>query len=139
MKKKVVVILGSIIIIAIASIIYIFNAPRKDFSNSNVDYSVSINTLIAEFEKDEDLASKKYVNKILLVNGTIDEIVSNNGKGSTCRISSDNAMIGIICEFEPGTDEELRTHLPGDSITIVGKCSGYLMDVLLNACSIDKK
>jgi len=126
-----------IVIIACLAVIYIFNKPRNDISDLPTDYVVEAKNLVEEFKKDDEKANSKYSEKIIEVSGVIAEInISENGTGSNCILRLTNEISGVICEFEPGGDKELKNFQIGDNVTIKGKYSGFLMDVVINTCKI---
>ncbi|MEI6090369.1 MAG: hypothetical protein WCR42_07960 [bacterium] len=138
MKKRVIWIsLIGIVVVAGIVLIYIFNKPRNSVSDLPTDYTVEAPRLVEEFKADDEKANQKYLEKVIEVSGVIAEInISDNTSGSNCILRLTNEFSGVICEFEPGEDKELKNYQIGDNATIKGKYSGYLMDVVLNTCEI---
>jgi hypothetical protein len=133
--KYILTIFSAVVVIAIVAVTYTFNAPRNDVSSENVDYKITAEQLIACFASDDEAADIEFKDKIIMVTGIIAEINDNEASGTNCILSSDE-MSTIICEFEPGKDEIIRKYSAGDTIKIKGKYSGFLMDVVLNTCSV---
>ena len=140
MKKRFLWIsLTAIVIVAGLILIYVFNKPRNDVADLPTDYTVEAARLVEEFTADDEKANNKYLEKVIEVSGVIAEInVSNNNTGSNCILRLTNEISGVICEFEPGQDKELGNYQIGDNVTVKGKYSGFLMDVVLNTCKIVK-
>jgi hypothetical protein len=138
MKKRIIWIsLSAIVIIAGIILIYVFNKPRNSISDLPTDFTVEAPRLVDEFKTDDEKANAKYLEKVIEVSGVIAEInISDNGTGSNCILRQTNEISGVICEFEPGKDKELKNYQIGDNVTIKGKYSGFLMDVVLNTCEI---
>lgn len=134
---KIGLIVGLIIIIAGAVTgFYLYNKQHKDLGKAKPDFVITATDLLKEFEKDEAAASAKYVNKIIEVSGTIESL--NTGEDNTLSIilKTDSDFSTVICTFLQAQDrEEFKT---GDEISLMGECSGFLTDVLLNNCSLKK-
>lgn len=131
--------LGAILIIAAIVIYYAFNKPRNSVSDLPVYFTVTAGEFVQEFISDDEKANNKYLKKVIEVTGIIAEInMSDKGTGSNCILRRNTDITGVICEFEPGLDIELKNYQIGDNITIKGKYSGFLMDVVLNTCEIIK-
>lgn len=128
---------GVLVLIAGVTLIYVFNSPRADISDAKTDYCVTAAELIAEFETSETEATAKYTDKIIEVSGMITTITQNE-LGATCYLSDADAMGGVMCEFEPGSIKMLLSKKVGDEVVMKGKFSGYLLDVVLNTCTVMK-
>ena len=135
-KQKTIFFLIGIAFISIFAIVYFsFNAPREDISSEKANFILTTDILVSEFEKNESVAEKKYKNLIIEISGQISEINENGENGTNCILKSD-MMSSVICEFEPGKDKIIRKYTKGDSVIILGKYSGFLMDIILNTCSV---
>jgi len=115
--------------------LYYLNLEHTDMSVAKPDFIISAGQLQKDFENDETAASIKYINKILEVTGIISS-VDKTGNTTTINLGTENGSSSVICTIS-GVDapSEIKR---GDEITIRGECSGFLMDVLLNNCSIIK-
>ncbi len=107
----------------------------------NVEADQPVTTLPAtilynEFLHDETAASKKWAGKVVEVTGMITAVTEN---GEYISVSLEAAPEGgVNCSFlKKDLDPELNLK-KGDSITIKGKCTGFLMDVNLVDCVAKK-
>lgn len=98
-------------------------------------YTVSSNNLVEEFVRNEKKASIKYVNEVILVYGTIEEVSSLNEKKTILIKANSNA--GIICEMNENQNKFVDSLQKNQSIYLKGICKGYLKDVILLNCFID--
>jgi len=71
------------IIVAVGWIWYVFNEKYADTTQITPAFSVTALDLIHEFEKNDSLANKKYVEKIMVVSGEVSEV---EGVDSTVNI-----------------------------------------------------
>jgi hypothetical protein len=122
---------------AILAALYYYNLKSTDMAKAKPDFIISASDLQKAFENDETKASLIYINKILEVTGKIASVKpSDNGVVSISLITGSD-LSSVICTFPAITDPSVfRT---GDEITLKGKCSGFVMDVLLNNCAVIKK
>ena len=111
-----------------------YNKEHKDLSGVEPDYRLDATELYAEFEADEATANEKYLEKILEVSGDVNAIEYGNDSTLSVTLMPPNAFAGVICAFDNVENRDKLDIAQGDYVTIRGKCSGMLMDVLLNNC-----
>ena len=142
MKPIVKIALAVILLFAVAAILaglILFNKKHTDTAKARPDFVVTATSLQKEFEDNEVKASARYINKILEVSGTIISITPADSPNINISLKTGSDMSSVICTF-PGITDPSKLKA-GEEITVRGECSGFLMDVLLNNCSIisDKK
>lgn len=112
---------------------YLFNKKVAGLEKAKTDYTITATMLYNAFETQEQEASEKYLNKILLVEGTVVKVEIDK-KYSSIILKADNALAGgINCSF----NHEVEGVSKGDIISIKGRCQGFLMDVVLTNCNIE--
>ena len=122
-----------IVVSAILAALYFYNLKHTDMSKAHPDFVITATALLKEFEDNETSASAKYVNKILEVDGIIGSINTAKDNILTISLRTESDLSSVICTFPAIADpSKFRA---GDSITLRGECSGFLMDVLLNNCA----
>jgi hypothetical protein len=122
-----------IVVSAILAALYFYNLKHTDMSKAHPDFVITATALLKEFEDNETSASAKYVNKILEVDGIIGSINTAKDNILTISLRTESDLSSVICTFPAVADpSKFRA---GDSITLRGECSGFLMDVLLNNCA----
>ena len=89
------------------------------------------------FNSDEAAANLKYLDKVIAVKGIIADIKIDSSTGQASVIlDSGDPLSAVTCSFyndEIGAVQKLSM---GTEVVIKGKCTGKLMDVVLNNCSI---
>lgn len=113
-----------------------YNKPHTDVHTSPPAYTVTTN-IIEEFKNDEEKANKTYLDKIIQVEGTIENIDTANGNGIIV-LGSGNSMENIICNMDPSENRKVLGLQKGQKLTIKGICTGYLLDVVLVGAVIVK-
>lgn len=139
MKSKLKIVIFVVFLLAIAGIgigIYLFNLKPKDLNKVKPDFTLTASDLFKYFEENEADATKRYVNKIIEISGEVRSAKPGENGSLNISLKTGNDFSSIICTFPGGSYPENVTE--GSRITIRGECSGYLMDVLLNNCSVIK-
>lgn len=132
--KKTLYILGITLLVAVLAGIFIFmkvyNKPHDNLSKTTPDFVLSVEQIVSDFEKNENQANKKYLDKIVQVEGIITEINAVNGN-SVVTIASDNHSKNIVCNMDVVENKKVLALQEGQKIALRGVCAGYLMDVIL--------
>jgi DNA/RNA endonuclease YhcR with UshA esterase domain len=129
-KKK---IISTILILGIlgAFIAYkMYNKPHVDVAETAADISIAANTILTEFSTDETTANAKYLDKIVAVKGAISAIKTEKGKGIITLKTNDD-FGNILCHLSEVSTQKISDLKEGQTITVKGICTGFLMDVVL--------
>ncbi|ULC59873.1 OB-fold putative lipoprotein [Flaviramulus sp. BrNp1-15] len=124
-RKQVIIITLGLFAIIIAGLVYnyTFNSKHRDIANEAATLSLSANELYAYFKDNEQLATSKYLDKVLETKGKITSIDDKE------LVLSDQIQVSFITEVLP--------KMPlGSKLTIKGRCVGY--DELLEVVKIDQ-
>lgn len=134
MRVKLAIIAGILAIIIIMAVTgwYIYNKPHQGIADAVTDMQITATDLYSDFQKDENLANKKYLNKIIEVTGNVAEVQNVNGS-QIILLSSTSDMGGVSCQLTKDGNNK-KTVKKSTTVTVKGKCSGYLMDVNLVDC-----
>jgi hypothetical protein len=124
--KKVLIALVALGLIGAGIGIYMFNKTVPSTASMNSDYIMGADELLSAFENDENSANLKYLDKVIQVQGSVEKFETKDGK-TTVYLNADNPLSNIICQLE----EPISNITQGQSITLKGICTGYLMDVVL--------
>lgn len=122
--------IGISLALGIAGAFYAFNKPRKDVAKKKPDYQLLATSLTEEYEANEQVANKKYLGKVLEVEGKVSSIE----KGENHVINLVGSGFGNVrAEMTPDFQEKISN---GQLIRIKGVCTGFLLDVVLTECSV---
>lgn len=135
MKQKKVILFAVAILCLIAGItgFYLYNKPRATAATEKTQITIAAKALFQAFATDEQHAEKKFGGKILEVTGTVAD-VQPTGSSFSVLLSGDSTGIGgINCAI---TDSTATKPAQGETITIKGRCTGFLMDVTLSDASM---
>ena len=112
-------------------------------SDKEPSIEITAKQLVKEYADNEVSADNKYKGKVLLVNGTIDDIGKDLvddiyvAMGESSFTGFEDGF-GVQCFFSDKYKEEVGNLKKGDSIKIKGKCDGVLGYVHLMGCQIVK-
>ncbi len=133
--KKILLIFSIIAIITFILGVYLYNKPVGNLENIEAKYNITSEELLAVFEENETQANKKYIGKVILVKGIVNDI-SNSGK-ITINLATKNPMSDVSCNFDSKIKQLEKEINVGDEVTIKGECTGYLMGVVLEKCILN--
>ncbi|WP_299045770.1 hypothetical protein [uncultured Polaribacter sp.] len=126
-------IISSILIVAILGI-YIaykmYNKPHVDVADTTSDIITTASQIMTDFTSDENKANIKYLEKIIEVSGVIIDTNIENEKGIVTLKTNDD-FGSVLCHLSETATQKIETLKQGQTITIKGICTGYLMDVIL--------
>ena len=111
-------------IIGITIIYFTYNKPHKDFNKTPSQFTIESKKLISFYQNSSEDANTKYLDKIILITGTITDFEENI-------IILDN---GIVCTLDPSQKIDDQIYM-GSEISIKGRCIGD--DDLLEEIRVD--
>ena len=110
-----------------------YNRTHKDTAKLKPDYSITATDLLKEFGANEQVANKKFWDKIIRVEGHVKELVKDE-KGFYSIILGDTAsMSSVRCSIDSIHSNEAAVIQPGSLIAVKGICSGYNADEMLGS------
>lgn len=139
LKRSYRIALWLVLFLALAGILaglYMYNLQEKDLQKVKPDFIMTASELQRSFEDDEAAAGTEYIDRIIEVSGEIESVKPGENQSLVVTLKTENPLSAISCTFEAGS--VTPGFSAGDHATIRGRCSGFLMDVLLNNCSAVK-
>ena len=137
LKRLLIFILISGTVVAIF-VWYIFNEKFTDTQKREEAFKVEAHSFIKEFVKNDTAANKKYVEKIITINGVVSEVETMDSVVNIKMIDTlTNAY--IIFAFQDEEIQKAKQLKEGDSVSIKGSCSGGIYSDILEAESINLK
>lgn len=146
--KKVIIAVVVIGILGAGVGLYLKNKKVEGLEHATPSYTISATQLFEEFAKDEAQALDKFRNKVLLVEGVIQDVRPVNDSIASILLNADDSGLGTIkCGLGKDYVEAAKELNVEETIRIKGICSGVskvedfgitIMDVELNRCVIVK-
>ncbi|MDR3711696.1 MAG: hypothetical protein P4L51_02685 [Puia sp.] len=112
--------------------IRLYTRKHQSVAGATVAFSVGADSLYSQYQRDEHTADSLYLGKVIEVRGKLGEI-QHNGVLEIWILSTGGGG-GVNCQLFPGEKYPGGNHRIGDSVSIRGKCTGFLMDVTLSDC-----
>lgn len=140
MNKRTKTILGILLLLLAAGsyAYFLYNKKPADIRTASPEMNIRAVTLVEEFAADENAATLRYIDKVLSVSGTVTEVAYEPSGQATVFLETGDPMSAVSCSFYEEEAASARSLKKGDMVTIKGKCTGKLADVILNKCSIEK-
>jgi hypothetical protein len=130
---KIVIALGIIGLLAGAFMFYrIWYMPQRDVAEE-IAIVVDAQNLLSAYETNTDNANALYLDKALEVTGVVGEVAKNQQNKPVVSLKTNSPLAGIRCTMK----DEVQLSV-GQTVTIKGRCTGYLMDVTMVDCYIQK-
>ena len=138
MKKKKLLLLGVLICVLViaATAFYWYQKPRTSLTNVKADYSLAAKELYEAFQQDEKKANQQFLEKVIEVTGTVDNVQATDSTISLVLTAGE--MGGINCSVRKTNSSEETIPTKGENIKVKGRCIGFLMDVNLTDAIIEK-
>ncbi len=117
---------------------YLYNKKPADTRKESAAFTIPAHDMVTEYNKDETAADKKYLDKVVAVTGTVTEVKVDPSGQATVFLDGNDPMTNITCSFYNDEAPTVKDLDKGATVTIKGNCTGKLMDIVLNKCSIIK-
>ena len=132
--KNLIYIILSLLIIGIFLFVIVLNLPKATTKNKAATIELDAIELLDDFIASEINANKKYIGKIIEVQGIISRIEKDKKGSSVIMLKTNDKIKSILCTME----NEPKGLAAGQQVKIKGICNGYLLDVVLNRCNLVK-
>lgn len=133
--KKVLAALLLVMLLGASTAVYFYYKKPADIRHSAAHYETTASALLAAFTANEATANAKYLDKVVTVEGVISTI-NSDGNNPTVFLKTGDPMASVTCSFYETESRALKNLKTGATIKVKGVCTGMLMDVVLNKCSI---
>ena len=115
---------------------YMWTKPHESIGNPN--FTLTASEIVAEFDKDEAEAMKKYVGRdgnmiVVQVSGKISDVKSDTS-GITLALDTGDPINGVSCVLDQFTKHPRTDFKVGDDIKLKGLVTGKLSDVVIDRC-----
>ena len=126
-----------------------YNRTNKDLSKVKAEVKISATGLIKEYEANDSMANKRYLGKIIELNGTVKNVENDDTGNYTIVMGETGKISSVRCSMDTIYRDDAARITVNSSVIIRGACNGYkkneLMgenlgsDVELNRCVLVKK
>jgi hypothetical protein len=120
-----------------------YTRTNKDLADVKADWQTSSAKLISEYEANDSIANKKFLGKIVEVNGSVNEVIKDDNGYYTVVFGESGTMSSVRCSIDTTHQKDITSLTMGSSATVRGACTGFNKDdmglgsdVILNRCVI---
>lgn len=137
-KKYKISLLATLVVISFAAIYGYkeYNRGLPDTRQRKTLFEIDAREFLKQFEDNEAEAAARYTDKTISVSGIVG--YTNITDTSATVYLNGSSLASVICEFQKDSYKVSKKLKTGDPATIKGICSGYLMDVIMVRCVLDK-
>jgi hypothetical protein len=131
--KKILGITAFAILLAAAYGFYLYQKPVGDLVDVPADIHIAPSRLLADFTADEAASNARYLDRIVELTGTIDRL--EKGRDALAvYLDADDPMGYVSCSMDARVLPASHGLAEGKTVTLKGKCTGWLTDVVLTGC-----
>src|SRR3954470_16201153 len=136
MRKRIFFSVGILMLCIAAYAFYLYSKPHTSVADVTPAFTITAPDLYAAFAQNEAAANKQFVDKVVLVKGTVSD-VSRTDSTLNIILESNNIAGGVSCNIlaKSTTEAAIKN---GEPFSIKGRCTGFLADVMLADCAIEK-
>jgi hypothetical protein len=113
-----------------------YNRGMLDTHQLKPIFKINAQELLKQFETNESGATSRYTDKTISVGGIV-SYTNVTDTSASIYLNDASSVASVICVFQKDSYKESNKLKTGDSVTIKGICSGYLMDVIMVRCVLD--
>jgi hypothetical protein len=117
---------------------YQWNKPHKAINAEPITATIDAINLLKEFQKNETSANQKYLDKVIIVKGKVREVKENQSSEMVIILESNDVMSTVSCTVESSQKSAFIKLSKGDIVRIKGLVTGFLEDVVLIKCFLEK-
>ena len=129
MKYKIILLASALIVIAAGAYFYV-NRKTQSLTDSNADFKISAVKFLEEYSSDQVLSDKKYLGKVIQVEGNLKEI-ERDDKGSLTFVLGDlSSMSSVRCSIDTTVVIDESAYPVGTAVSLKGECTGFNADDL---------
>jgi hypothetical protein len=136
MRKRIFFSIGILMLCIAAYALYLYSKPHTSVADVAPEVTINATDLYGAFAQNEAAANKQFVDKVVLVKGTVSD-VSRTDSTLTVILESNNIAGGVSCNILT-KNTSVTTIKSGEPVSIKGRCTGYLADVMLADCALEK-
>ncbi len=114
--------------------LYMYYKPRTSLVNATSEFTRQAPELVTAFQADEQAANEQFLGRVGDIYGEVAEIRTDDSGRVAILLLSDDPMSYVLCNMDMRSWDDTGAGHPGDRIGIKGKCSGWLMDVVMTDC-----
>lgn len=98
--------------------LYMYYMPHRDVQGEKASYTIEAEQLVNEFMSKPDESNSKYLDKVIEISGTVEEITEDQLNQKVVLLKTANS--GVNCTFTAETNSNAKKLSIGDKVKIKG-------------------
>ncbi len=124
--------LAALAVVVATGVYFYINKPHRSVRDEEA-VRISADSLFQAFASNEADANSKYLNKVILVAGTVASVETNTEGNTVIVLETGDLMFGVNC-----TLTEPASPAVGQKVVLRGICTGYLADVIITQAILER-
>jgi hypothetical protein len=122
-----------------------FNRKIPDTAGRPSAFQLKAMDLIDSFSKNQQQASRRYLDKVIEVDGAVRKVEKDEQGNYTVILADQGTMSAVRCSFDSAHLMEASRLKAGEIVTLKGVCTGFNQDdllgsdVIMNRCAVSLK
>lgn len=112
------------------------STTQSEIANQAPSMTIAATALYADYNSNEVAADQKFKGKTLLVKGTIEDIGKDLLNTMYVTLAGNGMLANVQCFFGPAHETQIAGLRKGMTVSIVGRCDGKMMNVLMRGCTL---
>lgn len=134
--KRTLTILFVLLVVVIAGAYFFISYSGQDAGTQKPAATLTAQELYEQYARDEEAGNQQFLGNILEVTGTVIDKMEDEEGAPVLILGQPGEMTGVMCTLSG--ENTAKDITPGDQVTVRGRCTGMLSDVVLNECRIIK-
>lgn len=110
-----------------------YNKPFEKVESVKPVATLDAAALLSAYQADEQKANESYLDQFIDVTGKVESVVQEDNVW-TVILDANDMMASVRCEMDYIQGDNKPSVSSGEMVTLRGKCTGILMDVVLVRC-----
>lgn len=111
-------------------------AGTEAVQDADAAYTVPADELVAEYETNEVAADQKYADQVVSVSGSVTDIGKDISDTAYVILGGTGSLDGVQCFFADSPESDIAALEKGQEITVKGKVSRKMMNVVMKDCAL---
>jgi len=138
MRKKYLIVTGLAVFLSLFGVwgLYLYNLPHRSVAGLRAFVKIDAAGLCAAYKRNGVDADRQFTGKVLEVRGKVVGVQMTDSTASV-RLGESDTASAVNCDFIVVKAATVRVPSKGATVTIKGRCTGFLEDVDLVDCVVE--
>ncbi len=120
MKRKIILAVAVLIVVGAIIAYRMYSKQVTNYANENPDFTITAQELVQAFDKDTASASRRFMDKVVRVSGTVKSMDS-----SAVVLGEEGNLSDVVVGLDDRNSKDIKQIKVGQTAILQGKISGY--------------